>query len=117
MRTIFITGGAGFIGSAFVRLLLEEISDGTIVNFDLLTYAGTLDNLAGIDEARHRFVHGDIADPQAVAAALPRGADATINFAAESHVARSTTSARDSPRTNVVGTQSLLDAARAAGVK
>ena len=117
MRTIFITGGAGFIGSAFVRLLLEEISDGTIVNFDLLTYAGTLDNLAGIDEARHRFVHGDIADPQAVAAALPRGADAIINFAAESHVDRSIASADDFLRTNVVGTQTLLDAARAAGVK
>lgn len=117
MRTIFITGGAGFIGSAFVRLLLEEISDGTIVNFDLLTYAGTLDNLAGIDDARHRFVHGDIADPQAVAAALPRGADAIINFAAESHVDRSIASADDFLRTNVVGTQTLLDAARAAGVK
>ena len=117
MRTIFVTGGAGFIGSAFVHVLLEETTDWTVVNYDLLTYAGTLDNLTGIDEARHRFVHGDIADAQAVAAALPRGADAIVNFAAESHVDRSIASADDFLRTNVIGTQTLLDAARAAGVK
>src|SRR5690349_19793138 len=117
MRTIFVTGGAGFIGSAFVRLLLEERSDWTVVNFDSLTYAGTLDNLGGVDDARHRFVHGDIADPQAVAAALARNAEAIVNFAAESHVDRSIASADDFLRTNVVGTQTLLDAARAAKVR
>ena len=117
MRTIFVTGGAGFIGSAFLRLLLEATTDWTVVNYDLLTYAGTLDNLTGVDEARHRFVHGDIADAQAVAAALPRGAEAIVNFAAESHVDRSIASADDFLRTNVIGTQTLLDAARAAGVK
>ena len=117
MRTIFVTGGAGFIGSAFVRLLLEETTDWTVVNYDLLTYAGTLDNLTGVDAARHRFVHGDIADAPAVAAALPRSADAIVNFAAESHVDRSIASADDFLRTNVIGTQTLLDAARAAGVK
>jgi dTDP-glucose 4,6-dehydratase len=115
MRTIFVTGGAGFIGSAFVRLLLEETTDWTVINFDLLTYAGTLDNLAGVDDTRHRFVHGDIAEAQAVAAALPRGTDAIVNFAAESHVDRSIASADDFLRTNVIGTQTLLDAARAAG--
>ena len=117
MRTIFITGGAGFIGSAFVRVLLEDKTDCKIVNFDALTYAGTLDNLAGIDETRHRFIRGDIADAEAVAAALEPGADAIVNFAAESHVDRSIASADDFLRTNVIGTQTLLDAARQKGVR
>ena len=116
MRTIFVTGGAGFIGSAFVRLLLEQ-TDCTIVNFDLLTYAGTLENLEGVDKKRHHFIHGDIADANAVAAALERGTDAIVNFAAESHVDRSIASADDFLRTNVTGTQTLLDAARQAGVR
>lgn len=116
MRTIFVTGGAGFIGSAFVRLLLDEIDNCTVVNFDALTYAGNLENLAGIDETRYRFVRGDIADPQAVAKALEPGADAVVNFAAESHVDRSIASADDFLRTNIIGTQTLLDAARQKGV-
>lgn len=117
MRTIFVTGGAGFIGSAFVRVLLEETTDCTIVNFDALTYAGNLANLAGVDETRHRFVRGDIADAKAVAAALEPGTDAIVNFAAESHVDRSIASAEDFLRTNVIGTQTLLDAARQNGVR
>jgi dTDP-glucose 4,6-dehydratase len=116
MRTIFITGGAGFVGSAFVRVVLEE-TDCAIVNFDALTYAGNLANLAGIDERRHRFVRGDIADAQAVADALEQGTDAIVNFAAESHVDRSIASADDFLRTNVVGTQTLIDAARQKGVR
>jgi dTDP-glucose 4,6-dehydratase len=112
-----VTGGAGFIGSAFVRVLLEETSDCTIVNFDKLTYAGNLDNLTGVDETRHRFVRGDIAEPEAVSDALPAGADAIVNFAAESHVDRSIASAVDFLRTNVIGTQTLLDAARQKGVR
>lgn len=116
MRTIFVTGGAGFIASAFVRLLLEE-TDYTITNFDHLTYAGNLENLSGLDESRHRFVRGDIADAEAVAAALKPGADAIVNFAAESHVDRSIASADDFLRTNVIGTQTLLDAARHKNVR
>ncbi|HEV7682700.1 MAG TPA: dTDP-glucose 4,6-dehydratase [Pyrinomonadaceae bacterium] len=117
MHNLFITGGAGFIGSAFVRLLLAEAGDSRIVNFDALTYAGNLDNLEGLDQTRHRFIHGNIADPEAVAAALDEGVDAIVNFAAESHVDRSIANAAEFLRTNITGTQVLLDAARARGVK
>jgi dTDP-glucose 4,6-dehydratase len=117
MREIFVTGGAGFIGSAFIRLLIEETVDCRITNFDLLTYAGNPDNLAGLDQARHRFVHGDIVDSKAVMAAINENTDAVVNFAAESHVDRSITNATEFLRTNITGTQVLLDAARARGVK
>ena len=116
MREIFVTGGAGFIGSAFVRMLLDETSDWKVVNFDALTYAGNLDNLEGLDETRHRFVHGNIAEPEAVFAALAEGTYAIVNFAAESHVDRSIASAAEFLTTNIVGTQVLLDAARSRGV-
>src|SRR5437763_16211589 len=112
MKKLFVTGGAGFIGSAFVRLVLAEIPDLCVVNFDALTYAGNLDNLEGLGGERHRFVRGDICDREAVLAALDEGADAIVNFAAESHVDRSIHSADEFLRTNVLGTQVLLDAAR-----
>jgi dTDP-glucose 4,6-dehydratase len=117
MRKFFITGGAGFIGSAFVRLLLDELPSCQIINFDALTYAGNLDNLAQIDESRHSFVKGDIADRSAVLAALPTDTDCLVNFAAESHVDRSIASADEFLRTNVLGTQVLLDAARECGIR
>jgi len=117
MRKIFVTGGAGFIGAAFIHLILRETSDVEIVNFDALTYAGNPENLKDLDATRHRFVKGDICDQDAVLAALPADADAVFNFAAESHVDRSISSASEFVTTNVLGTQVLLDAARARNVK
>ena len=117
MRKFFVTGGAGFIGSAFARRLLEEIPSCEITNFDALTYAGNLDNLDGLDNGRHHFVKGDIADREAVSDALAPDTEAIINFAAESHVDRSIVSADEFIRTNVLGTQVLLDCARERGVR
>ena len=116
MKTIFVTGGAGFIGSAFIKLILEETSDVKIINFDALTYAGNLENLKGFDKARHQFVKGDICDKDEVLSALPDECAAIFNFAAESHVDRSIASANEFVITNVLGTQVLLDAARAKNV-
>ena len=112
-----MTGGAGFIGSAFVRLALIEAPQCEIVNFDALTYAGNLENLEDINESRHHFVHGDICDRDAVMAALEQRMDAIVNFAAESHVDRSIHSAHQFIKTNVLGTQVLLDAARECEVR
>ena len=117
MTTLFVTGGAGFIGSAFIRLALAEDEGVEIVNYDALTYAGNPENLTGIDPARHRFIKGDICDRSAVLEAVPAGCDTIINFAAESHVDRSIESADEFLRTNIIGTQVLLDAARAKGVR
>jgi dTDP-glucose 4,6-dehydratase len=117
MRKLFITGGAGFIGSAFVRMALAEFPACEITNFDALTYAGNLDNLKDLDAARHRFIRGDIAEREAVYAALEEDTDAVINFAAESHVDRSIASADAFLRANINGTQVLLDAARLRGVR
>ena len=117
MSTIFITGGAGFIGSAFVRVVLEAEPDVNIVDLDALTYAGNPANLEGISETRHTFIKGDICDRETVLAAMPESCDAVFNFAAESHVDRSIHSADEFLRTNIIGTQVLLDAARAKNVK
>ncbi len=83
-----------------------------VTNFDALTYAGNLDNLKGVDSDRHRFLRGDICDPAAVLSSLAEGTHFLVNFAAESHVDRSIHSAAEFVRTNVLGTQVLLDAAR-----
>jgi dTDP-glucose 4,6-dehydratase len=117
IHKFFVTGGAGFVGPAFVRLLLDNFPSCEVTNFDALTYAGNLDNLQGIDKDRHRFIKGNIAHRDAVLAALDQDTDAVINFAAESHVDRSITSAAEFVTTNVMGTQVLLDCARERGVK
>jgi dTDP-glucose 4,6-dehydratase len=114
---LFVTGGAGFIGSAFIRLVLGEIPAATVTNFDALTYAGNLDNLTDLDPNRHRFIHGDITERESVHAALAEGTDAIVNFAAESHVDRSILSPDAFLRTNILGTQVLLDQARLKKVK
>lgn len=117
MKRLFVTGGAGFIGSAFIRLILSEHRECKIINFDALTYAGNADNLKGIDPDRHQFVRGNIADRTAVLASLDEETDAIINFAAESHVDRSILSADEFLQANVLGTQVLLDCARERGVR
>jgi dTDP-glucose 4,6-dehydratase len=114
---LLVTGGMGFIGSNFIRLLAAERPDWEVWNLDALTYAANPENLADLD-GRYRFIHADIADPGVVASVFRQGEfDAVVSFAAESHVDRSIESAAPFVRTNVVGTQVLLDAARAAGVK
>ena len=115
---ILVTGGAGFIGANFVLDWLAH-GDEAVVNLDKLTYAGNLETLASLkDNPKHVFVQGDIGDSALVDRLLaehrPR---AVVNFAAESHVDRSITSAAEFLNTNIIGTQVLLDAARARGVK
>jgi dTDP-glucose 4,6-dehydratase len=113
---LLVTGGAGFIGSAFVRFTIDRFPEARIVTLDKLTYAGNLENLAPVmDNPRHEFVQGDICDAAAVRAALERApVDVIVHFAAESHVDRSILSPEQVIETNVRGTATLLDAARAA---
>jgi dTDP-glucose 4,6-dehydratase len=116
MKRILVTGGCGFIGANFVRFQLESYPELEVTNLDALTYAGNPDNLEGLeDEPRYRFVHGDVADRSLVGELVAEGFDAIVHFAAESHVDRSIHDAAPFLRTNVVGTQCLLDAARAVG--
>jgi dTDP-glucose 4,6-dehydratase len=113
---ILVTGGAGFIGSNYVRHVLTARSDDSVVNLDKLTYAGNLENLRDVErDTRYTFVHGDICDGALVREAM-RGVDAVVHFAAETHVDRSNRGADDFLRTNVTGTFTLLEAAREHGV-
>ena len=115
---IFITGGCGFIGSNFVLHMLESGPDCEILNFDALTYAGNLDNLSAVgDDPRHQFIRGDITRRAEVESALDDSFDAIVHFAAESHVDRSVEGPEIFLRTNVLGTQILLDRAREVGTK
>jgi len=113
---LLVAGGAGFIGSGFVRLRLERHPEDSIRVFDKLTYAGRRENLDGLDPERFELIEGDIADRDAVRAAL-EGCDAIVNFAAESHVDRSIESPGEFIATDVYGTFVLLEAARDAGVR
>ena len=114
-RQILVTGGAGFIGSNFVRFVMHERPRWRIVTYDALTYAGNPANLADIaDDPRYKFVHGDIRDRDDLLAALT-GCDSVVHFAAESHVDRSIADASPFVSTNVLGTQVLLDACRELG--
>jgi dTDP-glucose 4,6-dehydratase len=110
---VLVTGGAGFIGSNFIRHLLTTRADVEIINFDKLTYAGNPESLADISSnPRYCFVRGDISDPSAVADVFKKGLNAVVNFAAETHVDRSIEDASPFLLTNIVGTQCLLEAAR-----
>jgi len=114
-RNVFITGGAGFIGANFVRHWLGTAAAGQVVVFDALTYAGNIDNLAGLEsDPRYVFVKGDICDEATVRTLLEQHRiDTVVHFAAESHVDRSILGPDDFIRTNIVGTHSLLKAAKA----
>ncbi|MGW8322442.1 MAG: dTDP-glucose 4,6-dehydratase, partial [Thermodesulfobacteriota bacterium] len=110
---ILVTGGAGFIGSNFVRYILEVHPAYEVVNLDLLTYAGNLENLADLEGRKnYRFVRGDIADLGLLDGLFAAGVDGVVNFAAESHVDRSIEAPGHFLATNILGTQALLETAR-----
>jgi dTDP-glucose 4,6-dehydratase len=115
---ILVTGGCGFIGSNFVRYLLRQTDDDQVVNLDALTYAGNPANLADLGgDPRYSFVQGDICDRSFVESVMASGIDAVVHMAAESHVDRSILEASAFVRTNVLGTQVLLEASRKAQVQ
>lgn len=116
MEKILVTGGAGFIGSNFIRYMLQE-HPYHIINLDALTYCGNLENLRGVeDDPRYTFVRGSITDRKLVDGII-KDVDAVINFAAESHVDRSIEDPEIFIRTNILGTQTLLEASRKHGVE
>ncbi len=112
MMRILVTGGCGFIGSNFIRYIMNRHPDWEVVNLDALTYAGNPANLTDVaGDVRYKFIHGRIEEPQVVLSAM-KGCSAVINFAAETHVDRSIVEPAVFIRTNIVGTQVLLDCAR-----
>lgn len=122
MKTLLVTGGCGFIGSQFIKLVLREHPQYRVVNFDLLTYAGNMENLANEERTRARsayhFICGDISDTKLVEKTISgEEVDAIVNFAAETHVDRSLLDSAPFLRTNVEGTRVLLDSASRLGVQ
>lgn len=118
LMKVLITGGAGFIGSNFVHYMVRKYSNYQIINLDALTYAGNLENVKDVEnEANYRFVKGDITDRELIESLFAEGIDAVVNFAAESHVDRSIADPGIFVKTNVQGTQVLLDAAKKYGVR
>lgn len=110
---LLITGGAGFIGSNFIRYILNQYPDYRVINLDKLTYSGNPENLRDIENNPHyAFVKGDVCDEKLVDQLVARQPDAILNFAAETHVDRSIISARDFIKTDISGTQTLLEAAK-----
>jgi dTDP-glucose 4,6-dehydratase len=114
MIRLLVTGGAGFIGSNFVRMALTEHPDCNVINLDKLTYAGNLENLAGLENhPNHKFIKGDICDGKLIERIIDEfKTDTIVNFAAESHVDRSITEPKIFVQTNIGGTLTLLEAAR-----
>ncbi|MCL5970884.1 MAG: dTDP-glucose 4,6-dehydratase [Patescibacteria group bacterium] len=114
---LLVTGGAGFIGSNFILYWLKKYPEDSIINLDKLTYAGNLENLKQVeDNKNYQFIHGDICELEIVKKAI-EGVDTVVHFAAESHVDRSIIDPTDFVKTNVLGTQVLLDASVKEGVK
>ncbi len=117
MKKLLVTGGAGFIGSCFIRHILNKYSDYKVINLDILTYAGNLENLNDIENSpNYTFVHGNICDKRLVRDLISQ-ADWVVNFAAESHVDRSITGPEIFIETNVQGTLNLLQACKEVGIE
>ena len=114
MKTMLVTGGAGFIGSNFIRIIIHKYPDYKIINYDALTYAGNLNNLADVASSKNYiFIHGDVRDRMAIDRVFQEHKiDYVINFAAESHVDRSIEDPEIFLTTNILGTQVLLDASK-----
>jgi dTDP-glucose 4,6-dehydratase len=118
MHLLLVTGGCGFIGSNFIRHLLSTRADVSVLNLDCLTYAGNPANLADLaDNPRYRFLRGDVTDHDAVRRVLGQGVRSIVHFAAETHVDRSIHDSLAFVRTNVLGTQVLLESAREMGIQ
>lgn len=114
---LLVTGGAGFIGSNFVHYIQREHPDYEIVNVDLLTYAGNLENLKSLEaKSKYRFIHADISDRGAIESLFLEGINVVVNFAAESHVDRSIVNPDIFVRSNILGTQTLLELSQQYGV-